>query len=338
MNETSTAVASFQGAEPEEGRALAIATTRSAQEVQAAMVIAQQFPRNQRQAMSRILEACSRTSLAEQARYAYERGGDVISGPSIRLAEVLARNWGNLDAGIIELSTDAITGITECMAYAWDLQTNTRFTKVFSVRHERKARGRIRKIDDPRDVYEHVANMGSRRMRSCILAIIPGDVVEAAMEQCHQTLLGQTEGPLCDRIGVMVRRFETQLRVTEEMIAERLGHTVDLVTEEEFAELWQIYTSIKEGNTKRDRWFAIPGTTKEGDDSDKTKSQRMAEAMTPSGLAAGDVVDAELPEDIEPSGDAQYDHESAADEHADTDQGAGPKGDKLFDKGHPEAT
>ncbi|BBP90994.1 hypothetical protein BsIDN1_46120 [Bacillus safensis] len=43
------------------------------------------------------------------------------------------------------------------MAYAWDLETNTRQTKIFTVKHERKAKGAITKLNDPRDIYELVA-------------------------------------------------------------------------------------------------------------------------------------------------------------------------------------
>ena len=72
--------------------AMAIATTRAAQEVQAAMVIAKKFPRDAIQAEKRILDACKRKLLAENAMYVYPRGGTTIEGPSIRLAEVLAQN------------------------------------------------------------------------------------------------------------------------------------------------------------------------------------------------------------------------------------------------------
>ena len=54
------------------------------------MVIAKKFPRNETLAISRIMQACERLSLAESSLYAYPRGGTTVSGPSIRLAEALA--------------------------------------------------------------------------------------------------------------------------------------------------------------------------------------------------------------------------------------------------------
>jgi len=80
-----------------------VAQTRAAQEVQAAVLLAKRFPRNETDAIARILQACKRKSLAEQSQYAYPRGGTKVEGPSIRLAEVLAQNWGNIESGVVEL-------------------------------------------------------------------------------------------------------------------------------------------------------------------------------------------------------------------------------------------
>ena len=109
--------------------------SRQAQEVQAAMVIAKKFPRDEVQSFNRIMKACQRKTLAEQAMYEYPRGGTKVTGPSIRLAEAMAQNWGNLDYGIVELEQK--NGESQVMAYAWDLETNTRQTKIFSVPHIR---------------------------------------------------------------------------------------------------------------------------------------------------------------------------------------------------------
>ena len=79
-------------------------SARAVAEVQAALVIARMNPRDQRQSMDRILNACCRPKLAETAIYAYSRGGSDIQGPSIRLAEAIAQQWGNIQFGIRELS------------------------------------------------------------------------------------------------------------------------------------------------------------------------------------------------------------------------------------------
>ena len=99
---------------------------RAIAEVQAALVIAKQFPRNPIEAYDRVMNACQRPGLAQSAVYSYARGGSSISGPSIRLAEMLAQNWGNIQYGIRELSSD--NGESTVEAFAWDVETNTRQT------------------------------------------------------------------------------------------------------------------------------------------------------------------------------------------------------------------
>lgn len=71
-----------------------MAISRQAQEVQAAMVIAKKFPRDEVQSFNRIMRACQRKTLAEQAMYEYPRGGTKVTGPSIRLAEAMAPELG----------------------------------------------------------------------------------------------------------------------------------------------------------------------------------------------------------------------------------------------------
>ena len=100
--------------------ATAIAATKQAQEVQARMVVAKKFPRDEAAAMNRILKSCQRTTLAESAMYSYPRGGQEVTGPSIRLAECLAQNWGNIEFGYTELERKQ--GESTIEAYAWDLE------------------------------------------------------------------------------------------------------------------------------------------------------------------------------------------------------------------------
>lgn len=216
------------------------------------MVIAKKFPRDETSAFNRIMNACKRKTLAETACYAYPRGGETVTGPSIRLAECMAQNWGNIDFGIVELEQKA--GESQVMAYAWDLETNTRQTKIFTVKHERKAKGQIKQLDDPRDIYELTANQGARRLRACILGVIPGDVVESAVEACETTLKSGSKEPLIDRARKMVAAFG-DYGVTQGMIESRLGHKLDAVSEQELVNLRKIFVSLKDGAAKREDFF-----------------------------------------------------------------------------------
>jgi hypothetical protein len=244
----------------EKGALVDIESARAVQEVQAAMIIAKRFPRDQTAAFSRIKEACKRATLAKEAMYAYPRAKTLITGPSIRLAEVIAQNWGNLQFGIRELSQKVTVdgGVSEVQAFAWDLETNTLQSKTFQVEHVRwkKEEGKVR-LKDPRDIYELIANQGARRLRACILGVIPGDIVEAAVKQCEQTMEKGSDKPIAERIRDMVTVFE-QLGVSQKLIEKRLGHKVDTTIAAELVTLQKIYRSIKDGMAKPEDFFDMP--------------------------------------------------------------------------------
>ena len=261
--------ASDFGAESKEHHqpsALEIATSRVAQEVQAQMVVAKKFPRNEAVSFQKIMRACKRKGLAEQSMYAYPKGGSMVQGASIRLAEELARDWGNIDFGIVELEQKR--GESIMMAYCWDLETNVRQTKVFTVPHKRYTRKGTYPLTDPREIYEMTANQGARRLRACILGVIPGDVVEASVEECKKTLAGNNQEPLGDRVRKMVAVF-SQMGVTVEQIEKRLGHNLDATTEIELVNLRSIYTSIKDNMADVRDFFPIDsdGNGEQGDKS-----------------------------------------------------------------------
>ena len=228
--------------------------SRQAQEVQAAMVIAKKFPRDEYEATEKIKRTCQRSTLAEQAIYSYPRGGQNVSGPSIRLAEALAQNWGNIDYGIIELEQK--DGKSEMMAYAWDLESNTRVTKIFGVEHKRDTKKGSYVLTDSRDIYEATANFGARRMRACILGVIPGDVVDMAVNECRETQKkSYGELPSQEKIKKIEKLFKKDFGVTKEQIEKYAGRNMGTFGAEECTDLWGVYTALKNGQAKVEDYF-----------------------------------------------------------------------------------
>lgn len=253
-----------------------IESSRAIAEAQGKLVIAKRFPRNEARAYEKIIDSCKRPGLASEATYSFPRGRETVSGPSIRLAEELARAWGNIDYGIRELSRK--DGVSEMEAYAWDLETNTSSSQKFTVRHVRDTKTGSYAITDERDIYELTANQGARRLRARLLAILPPDLVEAALSECKLTLAGKSEIPLADRIRRIVRSFE-KYGVTTPMIETRLGHSLDVTLPEEIADLQGVYNSLKNGMTKAGDWF---GNAKP----EPTEAMDMLEGGAPTEAAA----------------------------------------------------
>jgi hypothetical protein len=237
--------------------------SRAVQEVQAALVMAKRFPRDTERAFTRIMQDCKRLSLAKIALYRFPRAGQSIEGPSIRLAESMARSYGNLSFGVKELERRKGCSVME--AFCWDMENNVSSRIAFEVPHEIGLKGgRTKRLSDPRDIYELTANNGARRLRKCILEIIPGDIVEAAVAQCRKTVAaGDGKETLQDRVRKMVLAF-TEIGVSQEMLEERLQHKVDLTTGEEIVDLVGIFNAIKDKTAKRRDFFNFPETDEAG--------------------------------------------------------------------------
>lgn len=224
---------------------------RAIAEVQAALVVARMNPRDPVRAMDRIINACQRPTLANSATYAYARGGTQITGPSIRLAEALAQAWGNIQYGIREISQSQ--GVSTVAAYAWDVETNTRREMVFQVAHRRDTKRGSYDIRDGRDIYELVANQGARRLRACILAIIPGDVTEAALAQCAATQQAHVD-MTPEGIKALADTF-AQFGVTKAQIEKRIQRRLESILPAQVISMRNIYRSLKDGMSAPEDWF-----------------------------------------------------------------------------------
>lgn len=231
------------------------AEARAVSEVKAQVMMARQFPRDPLLSMDCILRECERPTLADAAIYLYPRGNEMISGPSIRLAEVLARNWGNVTFGMEVLERGVAkngVGFSAIRAFAWDLQTNTYVSRHFEVKHWRSTRSGGYKLTDDRDIYELEANMGSRRLRACILQIIPGDVTSAAVAACRKTSsnglveIMKDEKKRADLVAKMLRIYE-KLGVTRTDLENYLNAKIDDWNADHMIKLKELKCSFDDG-------------------------------------------------------------------------------------------
>ena len=123
-------------------------------------------------------------------------------------------------------------------------------------RTKRSGNGRITvPITDERDIYELLANNAARRMRNCVLAIIPGDIVEDAVSQCHKTLVTKCE-ITPDRIKKMLAAFEP-FGVTKQQIETRIQRKIEAIAPAQFVKLMEIFNSLKDGMSEPSDWFEV---------------------------------------------------------------------------------
>lgn len=235
--------------------------------------------------VDRIRTACQRVRLAEVAEYIYDRGGTEITGPTIDLLTVIANCWGNIQFGFRELSQQ--NGESTVESFAWDLETNSKRTVVFAVPHKRVTKRGTTNLTDPRDIYELVANQAQRRVRSCLEAIIPPDVVEDAVAQCRATLK-ETAQVTPESIAKLLEAF-AKLGVNQEQLQKRLGRRMDAMQPAQLVNLRRIYKSITDGMSKPVDWFEISEEeAKPQIAMDATKDALRKKAAPPAEVDAGE--------------------------------------------------
>jgi len=214
--------------------------SRAVAEVQAAVTVALQFPRDMARAYAEMKAACGRLQLAKRAFYSVPNRGN---GPSVHLARELARIWGNIDYGVRELSRDDTAAMSEVQAYAWDQQTNTRSSRTFQAPHARM-KGKNREVlVDLDDIYRNNQNVGAKAVRETIFSVLPAEFVEEAQNTCRQTLENGDGVPLEKRISDAVAAFSS-IHIGVDRLEAKIGKARGQWGAQQVADMGIWYTSI----------------------------------------------------------------------------------------------
>jgi hypothetical protein len=231
---------------------------RESAEVMAMAMMAKRFPRDVIRASDRIRNAFTRTTLAESAQYQFARGGTDITGPSIRAAEAMSQQWGNMSNGWREVSrtvdADGV-GVSEIEAYCIDYESTTRESITFLIRHWRDTKRGGYALKDERDIYELCANQAQRRKRACILAQIPGDVVEMAMDQSALTLRSKVD-VTPEGVKRLLEAFG-EYGVSKEQIEKRIQRRMESIMPAQVVSLKRVYASLRDDMSTPADWFDV---------------------------------------------------------------------------------
>jgi hypothetical protein len=225
--------------------------------IQAALTIAKASPRNVIKAQAEITKTCQRKKVAECAEWAFKKGTKVIDGPSIKIAQIIATLWGNIRFGFREVGSGP--GYIEIEAFAWDLETNTEATRFFRVANSLYTATGGKELSEARDVYENMASVAQRRVRSCIQQVIPDDIFETALEECHKTLKREDPRSIEEKTLNMVVMFDA-LGISQAELEGLLQHPLKGVTDIEIRTLGKVYRSIADGVGTKEEWFKKSST------------------------------------------------------------------------------
>jgi hypothetical protein len=248
------------------GQGTAVEQSRATSEIYYRVLVAQQVPRDEDAVTTAMRRSCSKLRLAEKAFYKLPRGKDTngnpvtVEGPSVHLARELARIWGNIDYGVVEMRQDDEYAQSEIQAFAWDLQTNARSAQIFIVPHKKDTKNGIKKLVKMQEIYENNANAGAKRVREAIYAVLPQWFVEEAQEICKATIAKGDGTPLAERITTAVNAFEKDFGVNLAQLEAKLHRSKDRWDEQDVAGLSVTYRSLKAREVSKDDEFPSADT------------------------------------------------------------------------------
>lgn len=262
----------------------AIEQARAVAEVAAQVRVAKDFPRDMDGAKAQMVRACHEYDLAERAFYSVPNRG---TGSSVHLLRELARCFGNIQHGVVELRRDDEAGISEVQAFAWDVENNTRSVRAFIVPHERMAGGKRKALTDLTDITNNNNSVGARAVRETIRHVLPVDFVKAAERLCYETLQPKDEADLGERIQTALDNFGRG-KVTQAQLEARVGRTVAEWDAQDVATLAILWQSLVNGETTKAEEFpedASPAVT--ADEITKGRASRES-APDPDDVSAND--------------------------------------------------
>lgn len=224
--------------------AVSIEQERAIAEAQGQLVLAKRFPRDLTGAHAELMMACKSKAFAGVAFYSKPQGGSTVTGPSIRMAEEVARVFGNFQYGHRELSRD--NKKSEVEVFAWDMEKNNFSKRQITVMHVIDTREGPKPMRDQTQIDQKINNVSSKQARGLILALMPKWLVEDAVQECRKTLAGNNEEPLEVRVRKMTQAF-AKFGVTADHLEKHLGHKLDAVLLDELVDMQGIFNSLRDG-------------------------------------------------------------------------------------------
>ena len=203
---------------------------------------AKQYPRNIGGAVEQAKQLCTMTAeVAQDCVYSLPRGGETLTGPSVRFAEILLSVWGNsraitrvthMDSEYIYASADFI-----------DLELNN------AIRIERRRRI-VNKSGNlfNADMIQTTGNAASSiALRQAILQGIPSGYWQTVYDHVQQSIMGDIKTLSATRQKVL--QALSKYGVTAELVCAHLKvESVDQINQQHITILYGIGNALKAGD------------------------------------------------------------------------------------------
>ena len=229
-------------------------------QIDRAIATARAYPRNLANCIDTITSMATRSAeTAAACRYRKPVGGGKFAeGPSIRLAEIIAICWGNIEVG--PAAVDIHERHVEAHVSCHDLQRNSRFAGscMKSIMYSQKGnRAGSRYSDDQIAVTCSAAAAIARR--NAITNTVPRVFWEPILERCRQVAAGAIKD-LQTTTRKMLEALKAKGIGEDRVLALLTRESAVEITADDIVELQSIGEAVKSGELTLDEAFPMPTT------------------------------------------------------------------------------
>lgn len=223
------------------------ATLRAEIDVQIAT--AKKYPRSVSIALNKSKQWATMTpAIAESCTYAIPRGKNddgtpkIVTGPSIRLAEIIASCWGNIRFGSRMIDDDG--KMITVQGFAADLEANTAYS--FELKAKVTDRNGRRYSDDMIVMASNAA--GSKALRNAVFKVVPKAFVQEIQAEAKRVAIGDQK-TFAARRKSAVDYFKTQGVEKDRVLALCGKADVNDLDGNDLVMLASVINAVKDGET-----------------------------------------------------------------------------------------
>lgn len=208
-----------------------------------------------------------------------------IEGPSIKMAMILARNWGNSATDVQVVSETESHWILKGVFYDFELGSTT--PRLFRMRKPLKGKGRF-DLDRQEDIDFQIAQ--SKAIRNAVINAMPAGLVKIAMDAAKGNVKKEVEkeiqgGQLATAIQRVLAAFK-KYEVPVEALEARIGKPKKAWGADEVTALRAIGTSIRDGVTTAEEEFDLAAGAKAAMEKEVSKPKPKPKAPSKSKQSA----------------------------------------------------
>lgn len=228
-------------------------------------ILAERHPRDMRKVEATLMREAERPAFADAAIWTRPVGDEELEGPSIRLAEAVVRLMGNVLCEVKVVWDDPEKRIIGVVVM--DLETNATYADevVFAKTVERRSPGDRQVISSRQNSRGQTVSLCvatedelllkqqsqvSRRIRTGALRLLPGDILEAVIQRCKDTLSALAMKDLPKYREGLVKGFAAlNPPVTVEQLGTYLGKPLGEATAVELTGLKTVGAALRDNET-----------------------------------------------------------------------------------------